>query len=99
MWLFSVLVSNKFFYFQLKTTQMWDYYVKAMIDLHSDLNSLASLKRNALYRAFHLGNESGIMSEDLYLQYIELLYSKRGGRQDNVLVSSRIIGFLVQNLD
>lgn len=57
------------------TTQMWDYYINAMLELNSDLTTQASLKRHSLSRAFKAANESNNMSEDHYLQYIELLFA------------------------
>lgn len=60
---------------QLNTTQMWDYYINAMLALNSDLTAHAVLKRSVLSRAFKAGNASSKMSEALYLKYVELLFS------------------------
>lgn len=57
------------------TVQMWNYYINAMLELNSDLTTQASLKRQALARAFRAANESNNMSENHYLQYVELLYA------------------------
>lgn len=46
-----------------------------MLELNNDLSTQSSLKRYALSRAFQAANASNKMSEDHYLQYIELLYS------------------------
>lgn len=60
---------------EVDTTQMWDYYLNAMLELNSDLATQASLKRHLLSRAFRAANESNNMSEDHYLQYVEMLYA------------------------
>lgn len=57
------------------SVQMWNYYIDAMLELNSDLTTQASLKRQALARAFRTANESKNMSENHYLQYVELLYA------------------------
>lgn len=54
---------------------MWNYYINAMLELNSDLSTQSSLKRFALKRAFEGAHQTNHMSEDQYLQYIELLYS------------------------
>lgn len=54
---------------------MWNFYVNAMLDLNSDLSTQSSMKRFSLRRAFEGAHQSNHMSEDHYLQYIELLYS------------------------
>lgn len=54
---------------------MWDYYINAMLELNADLSTQASLKRHALSRAFRAAFESNNMSEDHYIQYVELLYA------------------------
>lgn len=59
----------------IDTSKMWNFYINAMIDLNSDLSTQASLKRLSLKRAFEGANKSNQMSEDHYLQYIELLYT------------------------
>lgn len=55
---------------------MWASYLDTMITMKSDLSTLSSLKRYALYRAFEAANRSHKMSERHYLQYVELLYTK-----------------------
>lgn len=59
---------------RLNTTQMWNYYLNAMLDLNSDLTTQASLKRSVLGRAFRDADESNNMSEEHYLRYVELLF-------------------------
>lgn len=54
---------------------MWNYYINAMLELNNDLSTQSALKRYALGRAFQAANESNHMSEDHYLQYIELLHA------------------------
>lgn len=54
---------------------MWNYYINAMLELNNDLSVQAPLKRYALGRAFDGANNSGHMSEQHYLQYIELLHA------------------------
>lgn len=54
---------------------MWNYYINAMVELNSDLSTQSSLKRYALKRAFEIAHQTNHMSEDQYLQYIELLHS------------------------
>lgn len=63
------------FLFQVNTPKMWSHYLNSMIELNTDLSSLPSLKRYALSRAFEGANHSSQMSENHYLQFIELLYS------------------------
>lgn len=46
-----------------------------MLELNSDLSTQSSLKRMALKRAFEGAHLSNYMTEDQYLQYIELLCS------------------------
>lgn len=67
---------------------MWEYYINAMLELNSDLTTQASLKRISLSRAFRAANESNNMSEDHYLQYVELLYSKNP--KDEAIAQVRI---------
>lgn len=62
---------------------MWNYYINAMLDLNSDLSTQSSLKRFSLRRAFEGANQTNYMSEDHYLQYIELLYSNNT-KDDNI---------------
>lgn len=57
------------------TVAMWNFYINAMLEMNSDLTTQASLKRQALNRAFRAANESNNMSENHYLQYVELLYA------------------------
>ncbi|XP_031620644.1 U3 small nucleolar RNA-associated protein 6 homolog [Contarinia nasturtii] len=59
----------------VNTAKMWNYYINAMLELNKDLSSLIGVKRFSLSRAFAGGNNSNHMSENHYLQYIELLYS------------------------
>lgn len=60
---------------QINTNKMWNYYIDAMMELNSDLSTQSSIKRFALRKAFEGANETNHMSEDHYLQYIELLYT------------------------
>lgn len=62
---------------------MWNYYVNAMLELNNDLSTQSSIKRYALSRAFQAANASNNMSEDHYLQYIELLYANNP-KDDNI---------------
>lgn len=68
---------------EVDTTQMWDYYLNAMLELNSDLATQASIKRHLLSRAFRAANESNNMSEDHYLQYVEMLYAN-DPKDDNI---------------
>lgn len=54
-----------------------------MLELNSDLSTQSSMKRFALKKAFEGANESNHMSEDHYLQYIELLYTNNS-KDDNI---------------
>lgn len=54
---------------------MWNYYINAMLEMNSDLSTQSSIKRFCLKRAFEGAHQSNHMTEDHYLQYIELLYS------------------------
>lgn len=62
-------------FFQVATNKMWNYYIDAMLELNSDLSTQAAMKRFALKKAFEGANAANHMSEDHYLQYIELLYT------------------------
>lgn len=53
---------------------MWDYYVSAMIELNHDLSSQKEIKQNALLKAFAGACQFDHMTEENYIQYIELLY-------------------------
>lgn len=53
---------------------MWDYYVNAMIELNRDLSSQREIKQNALIKAFAGACQFNHMTEENYIQYIELLY-------------------------
>lgn len=57
------------------TPKMWNFYINAMLELNSDLSTQASIKKFGLKRAFEGASRSNHMSEDHYLQYIELLYT------------------------
>lgn len=59
----------------VNTPKMWSYYLDAMLELNNDLSTQAACKRSFLGRAFSAANESNKMSENHYLQYIELLHS------------------------
>lgn len=54
---------------------MWTYYLDAIIDLNKDASTLSAFKRYTLTRAFESAKNSNHMTENHYLQYIELLYS------------------------
>lgn len=54
---------------------MWNYYLNAMIELNTDSTSHTSFKRFALKQAIEGAFQSNAMSENHYLQYIELLYA------------------------
>lgn len=54
-----------------------------MLELNSDLSTQSSIKRFALKRAFEGANRSNRMSEDHYLQYIELLFTNNR-KDDNI---------------
>lgn len=62
-------------FFQVETNKMWNYYIDAMLELNSDLSTQSSMKRFALKKAFEGANAANHMSEDHYLQYIELLFT------------------------
>lgn len=53
---------------------MWNYYINAMIDLNSDLSTQSLLKQMSLKRAFEGASRSSSMTEDFYIQYVELLF-------------------------
>lgn len=53
---------------------MWNFYINAMIDLNSDLSTQSLLKQSSLKRAFQGASRSSQMTEDYYIQYIELLF-------------------------
>lgn len=76
-----------FLHSQLNTTQMWDYYLTTMFDINVDLATLAPLKRNLLNRALHAANNSGNMSEEFYLKFVELLYAHGNGKQNNTITT------------
>lgn len=54
---------------------MWNFYLNAMLELNSDLSTQSAIKRVSLKRAFEGANKENFLSEDQYLQYIELLWS------------------------
>lgn len=54
---------------------MWTYYLDAIIELNKDSSYLPAFKRYTLTRAFESAKNSDYMTEQHYLQYIELLYS------------------------
>lgn len=74
---------------EVDTTQMWDYYLNAMLELNSDLTTQAALKRHLLSRAFRAANESNNMSEDHYLQYVEMLYANNPKDETIALVLNK----------
>lgn len=53
---------------------MWNYYINAMIDLNSDLSTQSLLKQTSLKRAFEGACRLNNMTDDYYIQYVELLY-------------------------
>lgn len=53
---------------------MWNYYINAMIDLNSDLSTQSLLKQLSLKRAFESASQRSYMTEDYYIQYVELLF-------------------------
>lgn len=53
---------------------MWNYYINAMIDLNSDLSTQSLLKQLSLKRAFESASQTKYMTEDYYIQYVELLF-------------------------
>lgn len=53
---------------------MWNYYINAMIDLNSDLSTQSHLKQTSLKRAFEGASRLNYMTEDYYIQYVELMY-------------------------
>lgn len=53
---------------------MWNYYVNAMIQLNSDLSSQTQIKQCALLKAFGGACQFNHLTEENYIQYIELLY-------------------------
>lgn len=61
-----------------------------MLELNSDLSTQASFKRLALSRAYNAGFASDKMSEDLYIQYIELLFT-HDPKQSTILQVSEFI--------
>lgn len=59
---------------QINSAKMWDFYVNAMIELNSDLSSQTQLKQCALLKAFGGACQFNHLTEENYIQYIELLY-------------------------
>lgn len=68
----------------INTHKMWTYYIDAMLELNNDLSTQAACKRSVLGRAFLAANESNQMSENHYLQYIELLHANNP-KDDNII--------------
>lgn len=68
----------------VNTQKMWTYYIDAMLELNNDLSTKAACKRSVLGRAFLTANESNKMSENHYLQYIELLHSNNP-KDENII--------------
>lgn len=54
---------------------MRDYYVDAMLKLNTDLSEHIQLKKDGLCHAFKSIYESNDMTEDHYIQYVELLFT------------------------
>lgn len=68
---------------QIDTAQMWNYYINAMLELNSDLSTQKQIKRISLKKAFEGAIKTSFMTEDHYLQYIELLYTINS-KDDNI---------------
>lgn len=60
----------------INSCKMWNYYINAMLELNSDLSTQAATKRFALKRAFEEASKHEKMSEDHYIQYIQMLYTQ-----------------------
>lgn len=75
----------------LNTQKMWTYYLNAMLELNNDLSTLAECKRSNLGRAFMAANESNKMSENHYLQYIELLHSNNPNDENIIRVFRKAV--------
>lgn len=59
----------------MKTQSMWSLYIDAMIDLNNNKSTQPSLKQKCLLAAYQGAHDAKCLSEQQYLQYIELLKS------------------------
>lgn len=57
----------------MQTEAMWTLYIEAMLDLNKDKSTQQVLKHKCLMSAFKGAHDSMCLTEDQYIQYIDLL--------------------------
>lgn len=63
---------------------MWNYYVNTMTELYGDSSTQTEIKRCALLKAFTGACEFSHLTEENYIQYIELLYQSSRRNDDEI---------------
>lgn len=61
---------------KLGTQKMWTLYLRKLSELNMKTDNLKNYKRELLGKAFKKCNDTGKMSEELYLLYISLLFEE-----------------------